>query len=64
MRALVYENRFPRLAATRLLSALSPRAFVGPLAPIRLRELFGADLRSGALALRAPREFGGLAPTE
>ncbi|TMA35694.1 MAG: zinc-binding dehydrogenase [Deltaproteobacteria bacterium] len=28
-----------RLAATKLLSAVSPRAFVGPLAPIRLREI-------------------------
>jgi threonine dehydrogenase-like Zn-dependent dehydrogenase len=39
MRALVYENSLPRLVATKLLSALSPRAFVGPLAPIRLREV-------------------------
>ncbi|MDJ0852900.1 MAG: alcohol dehydrogenase catalytic domain-containing protein [Myxococcota bacterium] len=39
MRALVYENSLPRLAATKILSTLSPRAFVGPLAPIRLREL-------------------------
>jgi threonine dehydrogenase-like Zn-dependent dehydrogenase len=39
LRALVYENRFPRLVATKLLSSLSPRAFVGRLAPIRLREL-------------------------
>lgn len=39
MRALVYANSLPRLAATRLLSWLSPRAFVGPLAPIGLREV-------------------------
>jgi threonine dehydrogenase-like Zn-dependent dehydrogenase len=39
VRALVYENSLPRLVATKLLSALTPRAFVGPLAPIRLREV-------------------------
>jgi threonine dehydrogenase-like Zn-dependent dehydrogenase len=39
MRALVYENSLPRLAATKLLSALSRRAFVGPLAPMQLREV-------------------------
>lgn len=39
MRALVYENSLPRLVATKLLAALTPRAFVGPLAPIQLREI-------------------------
>jgi threonine dehydrogenase-like Zn-dependent dehydrogenase len=39
VRALVYENRLGRLVATRLLAALSPRAYVGPLAPMQLREL-------------------------
>ena len=39
MRALVFENSLPRLVVTKLLSALSPRAFVGPLAPIQLREV-------------------------
>ena len=39
MRALVFENSLPRLIATKLLSALSPRAFVGPLAPMQLREV-------------------------
>jgi threonine dehydrogenase-like Zn-dependent dehydrogenase len=39
MRALVFEKSLPRLAATKILSALTPRAFVGPLAPIRLREI-------------------------
>jgi len=39
MRALVFENSLPRLVATRLLSQLTPRAFVGPLAPMRLREI-------------------------
>ena len=39
MRALVYEKHLPRLAATKLLSAFSRRAFVGPLAPIQLRQI-------------------------
>lgn len=39
MRALLYEPSLPRLAATHLLSRLTPRAFVGPLAPIRLTEV-------------------------
>ena len=30
MRALTYENSMPRLAATKILSTFSPRAFVGP----------------------------------
>jgi threonine dehydrogenase-like Zn-dependent dehydrogenase len=39
MRALVIDNSLPRLAATKLLSALTPRAFVGALSPLRLREI-------------------------
>ncbi|MGH0032534.1 MAG: zinc-dependent alcohol dehydrogenase [Myxococcota bacterium] len=39
MRALTYDNHMPRLAATRILSAISPRAFVGPTSPLRLREI-------------------------
>src|SRR5262245_24836429 len=39
MRALVIDSDLPRLVATKLLSALTPRAFVGPLAPLRLREI-------------------------
>jgi len=39
VRALVYEKHLPRLALTKLLSAFTPRAFVGPLAPIQLREI-------------------------
>jgi threonine dehydrogenase-like Zn-dependent dehydrogenase len=39
MRALVFENSLPRLVATRVLSAFTPRAFVGPLAPMQLREV-------------------------
>ena len=39
MRALVFENSLPRLAATRLLGLLTPRAFVGPTSPMRLAEI-------------------------
>jgi threonine dehydrogenase-like Zn-dependent dehydrogenase len=39
MRALLFENHLPRLALTRVLGALTPRAFVGPTAPIQLREI-------------------------
>jgi threonine dehydrogenase-like Zn-dependent dehydrogenase len=39
MQALVFENSVPRIVATKLLSTLGPGAFVGPLAPIRLREI-------------------------
>src|SRR3990172_898658 len=39
MRALVIENSRPRLAATKTLSAVTPRAFVGPLSPMQMREI-------------------------
>ena len=39
MRALVFENSLPRLAATRVLSWITPRAFVGPTAPLRQRDV-------------------------
>jgi threonine dehydrogenase-like Zn-dependent dehydrogenase len=39
MRALVFERSLSRLVATRLLAALSPRAYVGPTAPIQLRDV-------------------------
>jgi threonine dehydrogenase-like Zn-dependent dehydrogenase len=39
MRALVYENRLSRLVATKLLASVWPRAYVGPLAPMQLREI-------------------------
>jgi threonine dehydrogenase-like Zn-dependent dehydrogenase len=44
MKALVYENRIARLAVTKILSAITPRAFVGPLAPIQLREIADPEL--------------------
>lgn len=39
MQALVFEQSFPRLALTKLLGFVSPRAYVAPTAPIRLREI-------------------------
>ena len=39
MRALVFENNLPRIVATKLLATVTPRAFVGPLAPMQLREM-------------------------
>ena len=39
MRALVIGNSMPRLAATKLLSLFSPRAFLGPTSPLRLCEI-------------------------
>lgn len=39
MQALVCENSLPRQAITKILGSLNPRAFVGPLAPMRLREI-------------------------
>jgi len=37
--ALLFENSLPRQAATRILGALTPRAYVGPLAPMTLRQI-------------------------
>ena len=39
MQALVCENSLARQAITKLLGAVSPRAFVGPLAPMQMREI-------------------------
>jgi threonine dehydrogenase-like Zn-dependent dehydrogenase len=44
MRALVFDNSWPRLAATKLLASMTPRAFVGPLAPLQLREVAEPEL--------------------
>ena len=44
MKALVYVNDLSRLAATKLLGSLFPRAFVGPLAPLQLREIPDPEL--------------------
>ena len=37
MQALVCENSLPRQAITKILGSFYPRAFVGPLAPMRMR---------------------------
>lgn len=39
MRALVIENSMARFAATKLLLAITPRAFAGPLSPLKLRRI-------------------------
>ncbi|HEU4430613.1 MAG TPA: zinc-binding dehydrogenase [Myxococcota bacterium] len=39
MQALVFEDSLARIVATKALAQLTPRAFTGPLAPIRLREI-------------------------
>jgi threonine dehydrogenase-like Zn-dependent dehydrogenase len=39
MNALLYRYSLPRLAATRLLSAITPSAFVGPFSPMSLTTL-------------------------
>jgi threonine dehydrogenase-like Zn-dependent dehydrogenase len=44
VRALVVEAGLARVAATKLLSSLTPRAFFGPFAPIRLREIADPEL--------------------
>jgi threonine dehydrogenase-like Zn-dependent dehydrogenase len=44
VRALVFDYSLPRLALTRALAALTPRAFVGPTAPMQLREIPDPEL--------------------
>jgi threonine dehydrogenase-like Zn-dependent dehydrogenase len=39
MQALVFHKHLARMAATRLLGALSARAYVGPISPLRLEEV-------------------------
>jgi threonine dehydrogenase-like Zn-dependent dehydrogenase len=58
VRALVFDSSLPRLAATRLLGALTPRAYVGPTAPIRLRELPEPELPAGDWLLLRTRLCG------
>jgi len=53
MKALVFANSMPRIVATRILSLISSKAFVGPLAPLRLEELPAPTLpRDDWLTLR------------
>ena len=58
MRALVIGKDMPRLVATELLSALTPRAFVGPLAPIQLREISAPALPASDWAVARTRLCG------
>jgi len=39
MKALVTENSLPRLAATKILSSFTPRAYMGPTSPMQMREV-------------------------
>jgi threonine dehydrogenase-like Zn-dependent dehydrogenase len=39
VQALVYEGNLARVAVTKLLGQLTPRAYVGPTAPMQLREI-------------------------
>src|SRR5690348_11786058 len=39
MKALVFESNMPRTIATKVLGALSPRFYVGKLAPMSLRDI-------------------------
>lgn len=39
MKALVFENNMPRMALTKVLGAFAARAYVGPTAPMQLREI-------------------------
>ena len=58
MRALVIGSDMPRLAVTKLLSLLSPRAFVGPLSPIQLREIPAPSLPAPDWAVARTRLCG------
>lgn len=58
MRALIVENSLPRLAATRLLGALTPRAYLGPTSPLRLREIAEPSLPAADWAIARTRVCG------
>jgi threonine dehydrogenase-like Zn-dependent dehydrogenase len=58
MRALVIDNSMPRLAATKLLSGLTPRAFIGPTSPLRLREIAEPALPAADWAVARTRLCG------
>ena len=59
--ALVFEHRMPRLVATKLLAALTPRAYVGPTAPIRHARAARARAPGGRLAACSARGSAGSA---
>jgi threonine dehydrogenase-like Zn-dependent dehydrogenase len=58
LRALVAEHSVPRLVATRLLALVSPRAYVGPTAAVRLREVPDPALPAPDWALARTRISG------
>ena len=58
MRALVTGNSLPRLALTQLLSRVTPRAFVGPLSPLQLREIPSPALPAPDWAIARTRLCG------
>ncbi len=58
MRALVIENSMLRLAATKLLSALTHRAYLGPTSPMRLREIPAPTLPAPDWAVARTRLCG------
>jgi threonine dehydrogenase-like Zn-dependent dehydrogenase len=58
VRALVVENSPLRLAATRVLGALTPRAYVGPTSPMQLREIAEPGLAAPDWAIARTRICG------
>jgi threonine dehydrogenase-like Zn-dependent dehydrogenase len=52
MKALVVDNSFPRIAATRLLAMLHPRAYVSRIAPLELKEIPDPAPRAGWVTIR------------
>ena len=45
MKALVFRNNLPKIAATKVMGVVSSRATTGPLAPIRLEEIPEPEIR-------------------
>ncbi len=58
MRALVFERNMPRVVVTRILGALTPRAFVGPTAPMQLRDVDEPTLPAADWLLLRTRATG------
>jgi len=58
MRALLAENSLPRLALTRVLGVIHPRAYVGPTSAIQLRDIPEPSLPSDDWAIARTRLCG------
>ena len=58
MRALTIGNDISRLAITKILSTFSPRAFVGPTSPLRMREIADPVLPAPDWAIAETRVCG------